>query len=147
MILVLQRLGPGGAEHLECRIELVRLGMDSGSAWVDAPLNQRAHLNSQMPIYESGIGPISVAMVEMPTPYHLVELPLLTTVTLTATVWARGERPWCFGDLHKGGEVGAPSTINLSWDESGERISPVPSRVTRRRGSIADRSSARRRVR
>ena len=50
MTWVLHRLGPGGAQHLECEIGLVRIGMDGDLAWVDAPLNQRAYLDSQLPV-------------------------------------------------------------------------------------------------
>ena len=171
MTWVLHRLGPGGAQHLECGIGLVQIGMDGDSAWVDAPLNQRVHLDTQLPDYEAGVDPISVAMVEMPTPYHVVELPSPTavasapiaesdeiyvfartgddavrsrffapqagipedpatgsaTVALAATLRARGEEE---GDLviSEGEEMGAPSTIKLSWDVNGARIAGTVSR-------------------
>ena len=71
---VLHRLGPGGPSQIECGIGPVSIGMDGDVAWVDAPLNQRVNPSADLDGYLPGSVPVSVTTVEMPVPYHVVEL-------------------------------------------------------------------------
>ena len=165
MTWVLHELGPGGASQLECGIGLVRIGMDGEIAWVDAPLNQRVHLNADPPDYNPGTDPVSLAIVDMPVPYHVIQLASAAAVAaapvapsgmtcvfartgdgtvrsrffaagsgiaedpatgsaavaLAATLRAQGEEEGSLV-IAQGEEMGAPSTINLSWDATGARI-------------------------
>ncbi len=165
MAWVLHELGPGGTSQLECGIGPVQIGMDGDIAWVDAPLNQRVHLDASLDDYDPGSDPLSVAVVEMPVVYRIVELanPVAVAhapgvedgmllvyaqtgpetvharffapgagvpedpatgsaaVALAATLRARGQAEGSL-IISQGEEMGAPSTIRLSWNDQGARI-------------------------
>lgn len=74
MTWVLNTLGPGGAEEIECRIGRVRATMVGDRAWIETALTQPVAIGAQLPGYDPGETPVSVARVEMPLPYHVVEL-------------------------------------------------------------------------
>jgi trans-2,3-dihydro-3-hydroxyanthranilate isomerase len=75
MTWLLNKLGPGGTGEIECGIGRVVSRMDGEVAWIDAPLNQPVALGADLPpTHDPGVSPVHVAMVEMPIPYHVVEL-------------------------------------------------------------------------
>jgi trans-2,3-dihydro-3-hydroxyanthranilate isomerase len=80
---VLDRLAPGSADLLSCPAFLVRLRVDGGLTWVDVPLGQ--------PVDEieppEGFSAVSAAVVRMPLPYLVLQLPDSTAVArATASV-------------------------------------------------------------
>lgn len=74
MTWVLNVLGPGGVEHIECGIGRVRSYLADGMSWIEAPLDQQVRLRDEPQDYDPGIAVRSVAMVEMPLPYQVIEV-------------------------------------------------------------------------
>lgn len=74
MTWVLNALGPGGPDEIECGIGRVRARMEGDQAWVETALTQPVATDVELPGYDPGPTPLSVARVEMPLPYHVIEL-------------------------------------------------------------------------
>lgn len=165
MTWTLHQLGPGGPSQIDCGIGRVSIGMDGDRAWVDAPLNQRVTQPGRLDGYDPGSDPLAVTLVEMPVPYHVVEVADVAAVAgapvaeegmifvfartgaesvharffapgagvpedpatgsaavaLAATLRAEGT-PSGSVTIAQGEEMGSPSTIQLSWNDSGARI-------------------------
>lgn len=60
--------------HLRCGIGVVEARFHEGVAWVDAPLDQPLELAAHADGYEPGVVVSSVAIVEMPIPYYMIEV-------------------------------------------------------------------------
>lgn len=72
---LLHRLGPGGCDRLECGIGRVDIRMEGEMAWVDVAGGQPLALGRRLEGYHPGATPVSSALVEMPLPYYVIELP------------------------------------------------------------------------
>lgn len=74
MTWLLETLGPGGPGEIECAIGRVSSRMEGEVAWIDTALDQPVTLDTPLSGYDPGSLRRSVAVVEMPVPYHVVEL-------------------------------------------------------------------------
>ena len=71
---VLNVLSPHDSNQIECAIGLVDTIMEGDAAWIETSLSQPVALGAPLRGYDPGSAPVSIAEVEMPLLYHVVEL-------------------------------------------------------------------------
>jgi predicted PhzF superfamily epimerase YddE/YHI9 len=169
---VLNTLGPGGVDRIGCVQGEVVIDVDGETVWIEAPAHPRPVGPCSLDL-DGWVVPISAHTVEMPLPYHEIEVATPSEVGSARTPDLEGEiHLWSWSEpgaavkarffapqvgvaedpatgsaavalaarlsasgmttgsirVDQGDEVGAPSTIQLRWDERATRIGGTVSR-------------------